>query len=260
MTVLDKGIGEDDKTSVIEGITNTIHAISYSEITGKGVLSKIVPQVIDTIQNLLLVRSTIINSRKIVKTKKVFIELADKFNDCESEIELKRLFDSYFATKSISYYTCGASCELLGNKISYKIQGDEEKTKRVRRNITKDFNNKEKEEIVSLKESIKNKTKEKTNIINNLFIDDKLTSRVYTTDEFNFLLNIYHSATFIDYDHDKQARLTAYRDRRVGDLEIYIKVSKSDFNTIWVSPGRRRTYFNKNVEVWLEKNEESVER
>lgn len=255
MTILNKGIGEDEKTEIIESIRSVISSISYSETTNKGVFSKITSQVIDTIQNLLYVRTTILNSRRIIKVKKHFIDLADAFNRCDNEIELKRLFDSHFTTKKIDYYTCSGSCSVSGNEIICKIPKNEEKIKKERKSITKDFDNEEKERIISLKHEIRNIIEEKKNIIDNLFSNNILVNRSYTTEEFNFLLNIYHSATFIKYTDNNQSRLTMYRDRRLDDFKFFIKTSKSDFNTVWASPSKKRTYFNKNIEVWLEKNE-----
>lgn len=252
MTVLNKGIGEEDKINIIESIKNVISSISYSEITNKGVFSKIISQVIDTIQNLLFVRTTILNSRKIIKTKKFFIELAEEFNKCNNEIELKRLFDSYFSTKEINYYTCGGSCSLSGNEIIYKIPKNEKRSKKERKNISKEFSNSEKEQIIDLKQEIKNMIKKRKILINNLFLNNKLINKKYTTDEFNFLLNVYHTSTFVEYIDDNNSKLSMYRDKYIDDLKIYIKISNSDFNTIWISPNKKRTYFNKNVEVWCE--------
>lgn len=249
-----KGIGQKEQDIKIMEIKNNIIRLAESEKSNAGVLSIIRSQLESTAKSLINIRHIIIKADKIMYNQNFFLNLADEFNACKNECELKQVFDSYFSTSSINFFTKSNVYEEKNNELTYNIPTSEKKRKKETIKIYKDFDNEIKRKITEKKEYANDMADANKKLISKLFdCNGDLVDRVYTKEELKFLLKVFHTSSTDKKLSNNNSIVKIYKDNYSKDNDIYLKISTSDTNTVWKSREKKRTYFNQDVKVRLVK-------
>lgn len=251
---INKGIGEKEREIKIKEIKNNIINLASSEKSGTGTLSMIRSQLEFITKSLINIRDIIIKADKIMYSQKFFLSLADEFNACKNDYELKQVFDSYFSTSSVNFFTKSNVYEEKNNELTYNIPISENKQKKETVKIYKDFDNETKRKITEKKQYAKDMADANKRLISKLFDNNGcLVDKVYTKEELKFLLKVFHTSSTDRRLSNNNSIVKIYKDKYVKDSDIYLKISASDTNTVWKSNEKKRTYFNQDVKVRLVK-------
>lgn len=251
---INKGIGQKERDIKINEIKNNIINLATSEKLGAGTLSMIRSQLEFITKNLINIRDIIIKADKIMYSQKFFLSLADEFNACKNEYELKQVFDSYFSTSSVNFFTKSNVYEEKNDELTYNIPVSEKKKKKESVKIYKDFDNETKRKITEKKQYAKDMADANKRLVSKLFdCNGDLVDRVYTKEELKFLLKVFHTSSTDRKLSSNNSIIKIYKDKYTKDSDIYIKISTSDTDTVWRSNEKKRTYFDQDVKVRLVK-------
>lgn len=251
---INKGIGQKERDIKINEIKNNIINLATSEKSGTGTLSMIRSQLEFITKSLINIRNIIIKADKIMYSQKFFLSLADEFNACKNEHELKQVFDSYFSTSSVNFFTKSNVYEEKNDELTYNIPVSEKKGKKESVKIYKDFDNETKRKITEKKQHAKDMADANKRLVSKLFdCNGDLIDRVYTKEELKFLLKVFHTSSTDRKLSNNNSIVKIYKDKYTKDSDIYLKISTSDTDTVWRSNEKKRTYFNQDVKVRLVK-------